>query len=587
MDPLEYFEKHQDQTETIMALPAIQAASLVEKYRANLEEYGQIVAPKEGEISAKEKMALRDKSDPNMKKKQKEIARQKKAEEKARLREEKARLQAQAKATKEQAKAEKARAKAQAKAAKEQAKTLTASESSTSDALDNDALVEEDSVDIELPIPQEIATSVSSQSTTKLPMAPAAAAVVTLGGGGIYAFTQYQNKQKRAEEERQRQFRLLMGDSDKKTPKTVDLDDDIVDLDEEDDVYDDEDVAAAVKDEDDDIIEEAKPVPKLEPEAPKKRAGIKGMFGKKKSARETDIRKLVSKDAEAPELASVLAKLLTFGAPGRFPRIEALPGGMPMSKFELESAKELLNEVREESDLSMVESAEVFANVVNCMLIDIVDLASTSLKEKDEKITIQAINIVVDFMDHAASLYEAVAGDVVITPVTYGGSLGKGKLETMYTTYAVSGMMNMGEMTDDFDNRVGLLQDVFQISEKKAEGLMMKAVQKNMMKMLKDGKGAEGMEDMLKGMGGMEGMEGLLGGEDGEGPSPEQLKEMLLALKEMKDSGSIPDSELEQVKSQFREAFGSSIDDVVKDAKDGELSSDDKELLELMKSILD
>lgn len=159
----------------------------------------------------------------------------------------------------------------------------------------------------------------------------------------------------------------------------------------------------------------------------------------------------------------------------------------------------------------------------------------------------------------------------------------------MYSRYSVSGMMSMDE---DFNARVGLLQDVFSIPEKKAEGLMMKAMQKNMMKMLKTGEGMEGMEEMMKTMGGdMEGLGGLAGmGMDGEdGPSPEQLKEMLLTLKTMKDSGSIPPDELEAVRDQFRQAFGSSIDDVVSDA-DSEadaLNETDRELLDLMKEILE
>ena len=84
-----------------------------------------------------------------------------------------------------------------------------------------------------------------------------------------------------------------------------------------------------------------------------------------------------------------------------------------------------------------------------------------------------------------------------------------------------------------------------------------------------------------------DGLAGLMG-EDGEGPSPEQLIEMLKSLKEMKDSGSIPPAEFETVKQQFKEAFGSSLDDVVKDASaDGELSGTEKELLELMKAIME
>ena len=84
---------------------------------------------------------------------------------------------------------------------------------------------------------------------------------------------------------------------------------------------------------------------------------------------------------------------------------------MPLDSFELDSAKEMLTGVRTDEDLSDEQSAEIFANVVNCMIIDIVDLASSTLKgkKKDEKVTVDAINVVMDFMDHAASLFDAVA----------------------------------------------------------------------------------------------------------------------------------------------------------------------------------
>jgi hypothetical protein len=52
----------------------------------------------------------------------------------------------------------------------------------------------------------------------------------------------------------------------------------------------------------------------------------------------------------------------------------------------------------------------------------------------------------------------------VITPVTYGGTLGKAKLEQMYSKYAVSGMMMMDE---NFSARFGLLQDVFSITKRR------------------------------------------------------------------------------------------------------------------------
>ena len=68
---------------------------------------------------------------------------------------------------------------------------------------------------------------------------------------------------------------------------------------------------------------------------------------------------------------------------------------------------------------------------------------------------------------------------------------------------------------------------------------------------------------------------------------PEQLKTMLKELKQMKDSGAIPDDQMQEMKKQFKEAFGSSLDDVVKDAEnEAGLETQDKELLDLMKSVL-
>jgi len=312
------------------------------------------------------------------------------------------------------------------------------------------------------------------------------------------------------------------------------------------------------------------------------------MFSKKNTNnRETDLTTLVSPGAQAPEFALLLAKMLTFGAPGRFPTVMAYPGDMPMTEFVLDDAKTQLLEFRTSAGLSDKDSAEIFANVVNCMLIDIVDLASSTLREKDTKLTVDAINIVVDYMNHAASLYDAVAGDVVINPVTYGGRLGKGKLEQMFTSYATSASVDQ--------DRLQLLQDVFVISDKKVEGIMMKDMQKKMMAMMKGEtpEGMEGMEEMMAAMGGMEGMEGMpgMGGDLGDMPEPsaEETKQMLTALKDMKDAGMIPKEELVEVRKQFADSFGASIDELMAKA-DGDaeaLTTEEKEMLDLMKSILD
>lgn len=625
IDPLGYFERHQDQTEAILDLPIERAANLVRQYEKNLEEFGQILPPKEGELSVKEKLALVPVVvDPAVQKaeeqrvkleekaKLKAVKEQEKAE-KSRLadeaKSEKARLAA---AQKERKKIAKAKAKEAAIIANAEIKQMVEEkvnqlvEESVAVAVGTDSINYDESmlesvssiveqidnsgenVDNGLTTPREMPsqTQTSLQKTTTVAgrevpsSAVGGVAVVVVGSGGV-AFKLYRDKSIRDEDERQRQLRLLMGGG-KDKPKTSPAPAPALEIDMD---YEAASKAAskeAKKTTTKPILEPTEPTPK------KRRLGIKNVFSKKKNERETDLMVLVSNDAEAPEFTKTLAKTLTFGAMGRFPAVVKLPGGMPMENFELDQAKKILIDSQIEAGLSLEESAEIFANVVNCMLVDIVDLASASLKEKDESVTVDAINVVVDFMNHAASLYDSIAEGVTITPVTYGGDLSKSKLEQMYSSYAISGMMNMDKLTEDFDSRVLMLQDVFQINEKKAEGLMMKAMQKNMAGMLKNGEGMDGMEEALKGMGGLGGMPPGLDGMDGDGPSPEQLKEMLKSLKEMKDSGAIPPDEFDKVKKQFNDAFGSSIDDVVKEANanNDELSKNDKELLELMKSIM-
>ncbi len=597
MDPLEYFEKHQDKTNSILELPATQASVLVTKYRANLELYGQISPPKEGEMSAKEKMtinakgALTDKAETKrLKSEAKSQAAAEKAAAKQKAKEEKAKSKAEAQASKEILKKEKEAAKVAVAAATAAAAAasqavgatqvaalaMTESIGNTPSASSDTEIAVEDassgdvtSVVVET---QELPTSVK-KSAKGLPILPVTGVVVAVGGGG-YALKFMRDKATADEEERQRQFRLLMGGMNDSSPTSAPALEEI-DSDMSDFTFEEERTKSIEK------IEQVEAAPKK-----KKRLGVKSVFGKKKNERETDINMLVSGDAKAPEFAKLLAKILTYGAPGRFPGIVMLSGGMPMDEFDVDGACSILTEAQESADLSKEEAAEVFANVVNCMLIDIVDLASSSLKEKEGKLTVEAIGIVVDFMMHASSLYNAIAEGVVIRPVTYGGDLPKGKLEQMFSAYAASGLSSMMSMEEDFENRVALLQDVFQINEKKAEGLVMKAVQKQMMDALKSGEGLEGMEEMMKGMdmnalGGMPGM----GGD--EEVSPEQLKELLTQLKVMKDSGSLPADEMKAVKEQFKEVFGSSMDEVIKEAeKEGDLGMQDKELLDLMKTVL-
>lgn len=470
---------------------------------------------------------------------------------------------------------------------------------------DVDAEGDVEEVTSEVAIVEEDAPSaaVSSSSSSSLMDGPAPKMIGVVGVGGAgFAFLQKSKAAQEAEEkERQRQFKLIMGLDDDNANASV--------KDQKDDGGDDEPFVAekkAAASSSSTTID-----PPVETPAPKKkkRRGL-NVFAKK-NARETDIMNLVASDATAPAFATLLAKLLTFGAPGRFPAISALslPGDAlgDMEEFELDAAKKLLIESRISSSLTDEVSAEQFACVVNCMIIDIIDLASAALgaKEKKDKKTVDALNVVMDFMDHAASLFDAVADGVAINPVTYGGSLSKSKLEQMFSIYSTAGMTSMdGSVSQD---RVDTLQQVFNINDKRAEGLAQKAMMKNLMNMMKEGGDGEGggLEEMLKGLGGMEGMEGMeemmaamageggmpgMDGLDGEDISPEQLKASVKMMKELIDSGSVSGEELKMVREQFKTMYGSDINDLIKEAdKEGgsdELGDDGAELLELFKQIL-
>merc|ERR1711957_772876 len=187
-----------------------------------------------------------------------------------------------------------------------------------------------------------------------------------------------------------------------------------------------------------------------------------------------------------------------------------------------------------------------------------------------------ALNIVMDFMDHAASLFDSVAAGIIINPVTYGGNLGKKKLEQMFTIYASSSMTSLdGNVTQD---RVDTLQQAFNINDKKAEGLIQKGMLKNLMSMMKDGGG--------EGMAGMEGMPGMDEGDI----SGEDLKQSVGMMKDLVESGNVSKEEMKLVQQQFKDLYGSDINELIASADEegaGEgLDDDTKELLDLFKTIL-
>ena len=593
-DPLIYLQENKDKTYEIFSMKDKQLSVVVARYKSLVESQGSlsgIKAETPFDTTAAVSLGIKSDGETASKHTAKMKAEKKHAEKAA-----KAEAKAVKEAKKAEAKAVKEAKKAEAKAVKEAANDYSSKLKEVDDAptgIEKDSEIEvveyhpesdvpSEELELESPSKSE-SIQLKENEVSKIPnMSKKIGAVVGVGGLG-FAFKTMKRKDQEAEMERQRQFQLIMGlqdDSESNDTENV-----------EEESFEVDDVDETVQSKNSLTPSEPKSIPK------KRRLGLSSVFSKKNvNARETDLSKLIASDAVAPEFSSLLAKILTFGAPGRFPFVQTLPGGMPMDEFNLEEANKLLIESRAANFLSDEVSAEAFACVVNCMIIDIIDLASSSLgaKEKKDKVTVDALNVVMDFMDHAASLFDAVADGVTITPVTYGGTLSKSKLEKMFTVYASSIMTTMdGSVTQD---RADTLQQVFNISDKKAEGMIQRGMMKNLMNMMKDGEGLEGMEgmegmeglsEMMAAMGGGDGMPGL--GSDGE-VSPEELKQSVAMMKDLVESGSVSKEELDLVRKQFQDVYGSDINDLIKDAEADEsgeeLGEDGKELLDLFKTIL-
>ena len=185
----------------------------------------------------------------------------------------------------------------------------------------------------------------------------------------------------------------------------------------------------------------------------------------------------------------------------------------------------------------------------------------------------------------------------VITPVTYGGTLGNKKLEQMYSKYA-GGTLSL--MDTNAQDRLDTLQQLFKLSDKKAEGLTQKVMMKNLMKLMKDGgeggmEGMPGMKEMMEAMGGEGGLDALsgLGGLGGMGEggdiSPEDLKQTISMMQELLESGQVSKEELKMIREEFKKTNGVDLTELIQAAEgmgDEELGNEGKELLDLFKKVL-
>ncbi|GMH49298.1 hypothetical protein TrRE_jg3644 [Triparma retinervis] len=440
-----------------------------------------------------------------------------------------------------------------------------------------------------------------------------AVGVVGVSGvaGGVGFAGYYKRRRETQERERMEQFKLIMGEEEETTKRSGGAEEEWMDLMGETDSSNTS-VSASTS-------TSSSPPPstlaEVIPSEPDKKSFISiRSRSKKSSTRETSITALIGSPntpkTPREDFSGALTSYLTFGAPGRFKDLEASLGTPSSSSFDFPSARSSLIALKASAGMSDPASAEAFASVVNCMIITIVDLAATTLKGKDPSMVVKGCEVVLDFMDHAGKLYEAVAGEAVIEPVVYEGGTGGKKLEQMYKKYVgEKGMM----MDEEAQERVDKLQAVLGIKDGKAEGIQQKVMMKKMMKMMKgmknggddpeamakmmkemgmdmDAEGMEGMADMMKGMGGMGGLGGMGGMGDGP-PSQEELKESIKMMKELIDNKMVSEEELKQVKAEFRKSMGTDIEELIKMAEEqersGDLDGDGKELLDLFKQVLD
>ena len=109
-------------------------------------------------------------------------------------------------------------------------------------------------------------------------------------------------------------------------------------------------------------------------------------------------------------------------------------GPLLVEKYVLDDAVAALKGTVDAAAISPTDAAETFANVANAMVVTIVELASLTLVDlKKEGGPAVALDVVIDFMEHAAGLFLGVVGEgVTIEPNMYLGAFAKGNPEQLF-----------------------------------------------------------------------------------------------------------------------------------------------------------
>jgi len=313
---------------------------------------------------------------------------------------------------------------------------------------------------------------------------------------------------------------------------------------DEDEENPDDDVAAAPK-----AAAEAAPRPK--------KKGILGrIFKRGGDGRPTDLGTVLMDDADGEDMqlfkAAVARALLSDVPADLKPELREELGGT----LDLAGGKDLLVKTKDAAGLDSQAAAEAFAAVASCVVVAMVDRAAAigGRREEEEEERLDALNAVAAIMDSMGELFGAIGDGARIDPVVYNGGTKKGKVENLYLQYArdamalgdMLGAMGMsaaaGEGGDETAaaatavteapkvdaetkiRRLGQLQQVLGIREKKRADVESKVMREGMMSMLKgDGLGEAGLGGLLESLG------GALGGGDGD-MDPAALEKMVAEL---------------------------------------------------------
>lgn len=215
----------------------------------------------------------------------------------------------------------------------------------------------------------------------------------------------------------------------------------------------------------------------------------------------------------------------------------------------------------EEEGLVLSDAAEVFADVVNAVIVHVVDAIGTATNSHTPEEVLAQLDSLVEFIDQVGTLFDEVFTGLEVAPIQYNGNMSKKQLEALFVRYmkssaAVPDLMSMMQAGEGVGQGVEDGSAGIKSMEKRQEGLsrlqfllsikdsrrgqleqkamldMVMAVGKGLMKQSGGSGGGGGIGGLLKSLGqggagsGMPAMPGMLGG----GLSMEQMAKQLEQL---------------------------------------------------------